>query len=381
MKCSRLLILAATGVLIFINRVPAKADSVTVFSGPRPYLLPETISQSPAGFGAQGGAYIVPDFNNLNVWAVPTTGGTPTNIATNFADGTFLQARGGVFLPASWGSNAGNFLEVGQVPVSNAAAPVFIVAPSGSSYSVSQFSSATFDAGQPQVAPSGFGHYGGDVAIPNFQSTLLSTITMLAPDGSTTTLASGPSLPLLAFGEAFAVSTFGAFAGSLFVDSGSSLAQIAAVAADGTVTPFATAPLKPGQPSLFQMAFSPAGFFPGEGPLLFVSVRGSTLGGGTLGDVLAYDSNGTLVASLRTDLGLTAFDPRGLLFVPDPSNPLQTDLLISDASVGQILLFAPSAFATAPEPSTLTLCTAGLLSLAGASWRRWRRADKTEPRP
>jgi MYXO-CTERM domain-containing protein len=120
------------------------------------------------------------------------------------------------------------------------------------------------------------------------------------------------------------------------------------------------------------MAFSLSGFFPGEGPLLFVSVRGSTAGGGTLGDVLAYDSNGTVVASLRTDLGLTSFDPRGLLFIPDLSNPAQTDLLISDASSGRILLFAPPSFTVTPEPSGLVLGTAGLLGLAGAAWRRKR---------
>ena len=37
-----------------------------------------------------------------------------------------------------------------------------------------------------------------------------------------------------------------------------------------------------------------------------VSVSGSQLGGGTLGDILAYDQNGNEVASLRTDLGLTS---------------------------------------------------------------------------
>jgi hypothetical protein len=347
---------------------------VTVFSGPGPYLLPETISQAPTGFGTQGGNYIVPDFNNLNVWAVPTTGGAPTNIATNEANGTFVQARGGVFLPSNWGSNAGNFLEVGQVPVTNTAAPVLIVAPNGAGYSVSAFSNISLAAGQPQVAPSGFGSFGGQVAVPNFDSAGNGTITMIAPNGSTSILATGPSLPLIPFGTAFAPSGFGTFGGSLFVDSGAALSgQIVSVDSNGNVTPFATAPLTPGQPSLFEMAFSPANFFPGEGQLLFVSVRGSTTGGGTLGDVLVYNSSGTLVASLRTDLGLNTFDPRGLLFIPDPSNPSQTDLLISDASVGQILLFAPGAFASTPEPSSLALGSVGLLGLAGGAWRRRKR--------
>ena len=369
----RLPVVAALGVLFPITDVPAKAGPVTVFSGPGPYLLPETISQAPAGFGTKGGNYIVPDFNNLNVWAVPTTGGAPTNIATNFANGTFVQARGGVFLPSNWGSNAGNFLEVGQVPVTSQAAPVLIVAPNGGGYSVSSFAGITLNAGQPQIAPSGFGPFGGDVAVPNYDSSsFLSTLTMIAPDGTTTPLASGASLPLATGGAAFAPGGFGTLGGRLFVD-GLSSNQLVTVDASGNVTPFATVPLQPGQPSPFEMAFSPAGFFPGEGPLLFVSVRGSTAGGGTLGDVLAYDSNGTVVASLRTDLGLTSFDPRGLLFIPDLSNPAQTDLLISDASSGRILLFAPPSFTVTPEPSGLALGTAGLLGLAGAAWRRRKR--------
>jgi hypothetical protein len=364
-------VVAALGILLSITGVLAKAGPVTVFSGPGPYLLPETISKSPAAFGTQGGNYIVPDFNNLNVWAVPTTGGAPTNIATNEANGIFVQVRGGVFLPSNWGSNAGNFLETGQTPAGQPA-PVLIVSPNGGGYSVSAFSNITLEAGQPQVAPSGFGSFAGQVEVPNFDSSFTSTITMIAPNGSTSVLATGGLLPNATFGSAFAPGGFGTFGNSLFVDSGVG-GQIAAVAADGTVTPFATAPLKPGQTSLFEMAFSPANFFPGEGQLLFVSVRGSTTGGGTLGDVLAYNSNGTIVASLRSDLGLTSFDPRGLLFIPDASNPAQTDLLISDASNGRILLFAPPAFTVSPEPSSLVLCSVGLLGLAGGAWRRRKR--------
>jgi hypothetical protein len=367
-----LLVIAVLGILLSVAVGPANAGPVTVFSGPGPYVLPETISQSPAGFGAQGGNYIVPDFITLNVYAVPTSGGAPTTIATNIVNGNPVEVRGGVFLPSNWGSNAGNFLEVGQTP-SGTPAPVLIVSPNGSNYSVSTFSNVTLNAGQPQVAPSGFGSFAGQVAIPNFDSTGNGTITMLAPNGSASILATGPSLPNTPFGAAFAPGGFGSFGGSLFVDSGAG-GQIDAVAADGTSTPFATAPLKPGQTSLFEMAFSPASFFPGQGQLLFVSVRGSTTGGGTLGDVLVYNSSGTLVASLRADLGLSAFDPRGLLFIPDPSNPSQTDLLISDASDAQILLLAPGAFAATPEPSSLALGTASLFSLAGGIWRRRKRA-------
>ena len=57
-----------------------------------------------------------------------------------------------------------------------------------------------------------------------------------------------------------------------------------------------------------------------------VSIRASTIGGGTLGDVRALNAHVTVVADLRTDLGLTAFDPRGLFFASDDS------LLIANTS-------------------------------------------------
>jgi hypothetical protein len=364
-----LLVVAGLGIPLLIPPVAAQAGPVIVFSGPGPYMLPETISQAPSSFGTFGGSFIVPDAVNLNVWAVPSNGGAPTNIATNQANSTFVSVRGGVFLPSNWGGNAGSFLEVGYNPVNTLAAPILLVAPNGS---VSQFSSTTLNGGQPQIVPSGFGSYGGDVVVPNYNfdtnlNRFISTITLVAPDGSTTSLASGTSLPDGAGGAAFAPSGFGALGGKLFVD-GLASDQIDTLDANGDVTPFATVPLKTGQPSPFQMAFAPSDFFPGLGSLLFVSIRGSTTGKGTLGDVLAYNSSGILVASLRTDLGLTTFDPRGLLFIPDPSNSKQTDLLISDASSGQILLFAPQAFTAVPEPSSLVLCMAGLLSLTSGAW-------------
>src|SRR6202007_1901794 len=92
-------------------------------------------------------------------------------------------------------------------------------------------------------------------------------------------------------------------------------------------------------------AFSPAGFLTGEGPLLFVSIRASTTGGGALGDVLALDANGNVVADLRTDLGLTSFDPRGLFFINDDS------LLIANTSdsAHSIFLVTGSDFQRVPE--------------------------------
>jgi hypothetical protein len=343
-------------------RTFSTAGPVTTFSA-GPYVLPETISQAPSTFGSFGGDYIIPDFNaenpNGNVWAVPSGGGSPVSIATNGN----VAVRGGVFLPSNWGANAGSFLEVG-LATSGVTAPVLIVSPNGT---VQQFSSLSVNAGQPVIAPSSFGSFGGQVVIPNSPTTGGGSVVLLAPNGSSSTLAAGANVPA-GGGAAFAPSGFGSRGGSLFVD-GLSGNQIVSISANGTVTPFATVPLKAGQPSPFQMQFSPAGFLPGQGPLLFVSIRGSTLGGGTLGDVLAYNSSGELVASLRSDLGLTSFDPRGLLFIPDPTNPGQSDLLVSNAEP-EILLISGAAFAAVPEPSGLTL---GLLAGVGLALRRWRK--------
>jgi len=97
------------------------------------------------------------------------------------------------------------------------------------------------------------------------------------------------------------------------------------------------------------------------GDLLFVSVSGSTHGGGTQGDVLAIDQSGTVVASLRTIDDLAKFDPRGLFFEGDR-------LYVSDASdpivVAVAADFLPGRNGNVPEPSTLLLLLAGIGGVA-----------------
>src|SRR5262249_33472948 len=167
-----------------------------------------------------------------------------------------------------------------------------------------------------------------------------------------------------AFGLAFAPSGFGGAAGQLLVDDAFT-GNIFAIDSSGHSSPFATIPLLAGQTGLRQMLFAPTDFLLGlgiPGDLLLVSVAGSLAGGGTLGDVLALDTQGTVVASLRVIDDLDAFDPRGMTLAPDGS------LLVSDTSDPIISAtagdFRPGRFANAaPEPSILLLFVAGLAGL------------------
>jgi len=306
--------------------------------------LPETISLAPTGFGAYGGSYFIPDADNGNIYVVPPSGGSPGILATDSLD----TVSGGLFLPANWGANAGNFATVGYLEQTGR---IYTYDATGASSLFKEVQNTTYIT--PMIAPNGFGSYGGNMLITaDGQRGLVS----LAPDGTVTTIVQ--NLSIRPFGLAYAPAGFGAVGGMVLVSSSVS-GDILAVAASGTTSAFGTIPLVgPDQSGLRQMAFSPAGFLSGYGSLLFVSVTGSDAGGGTLGDVVALDGSGNIVADLRQDLGLTKFDPRGLLFDD------QGDLFISDAS-DAILLATAADFQLAgvPEPATLALAACALAVL------------------
>jgi hypothetical protein len=342
----------------------AAAGPITVFSASSLYRSPETISQAPASFGAFGGDYFIPDFNraalNGNIWRVPAAGGPPTSFATN-AD---YASLGGVFLPdTGWGTNSGKFLATG----SGAGLGVIYTYASDGTRTAFVPGVATFQPSEPRLAPAGFGVYGGQLIVANSAGREVIAFT---PTGMASIVASPFVSP---FGLGFAPAGFGALGGDLFVTNGATN-EIDVIRGDGTVSPFATIPLLPGQVGLRQIEFSPSGFLPGLGASLFVSVSGSASGGGTLGDVVALDSSGKIVADLRTDLGLAKFDPRGLFFVDNQH------LLISDAS-DPILLATPDAFqgnaAAVPEPSTFVMSSI-LFGVFGAVWS-YKRLKKAEP--
>jgi hypothetical protein len=328
------------------------AAAVVVFS--QGMLTPETISQVPDGFGTYGGSYFVPDAARSNpdvslhnIWIVPQGGGAPSVFSSGNPE-TFL---GGLFLPPQWGAagDAGKFAVTTNTGNGGA---VFIYDSDGTR----RLLAAVQDTGQlnqPQIAPADFGIFGGDLIAPGFR-----TIYAITPGGDALIVARDPLIEA-GFGAAFAPANFGALGGNLFVSNifggGGGLAM---VNADGSVMQFATVPVACESCGGRQLTFGPPGFIPGFGTLLYVSISGSATGGGTLGDIFALDFDGTIVADFRQDLGLTKFDPRGMLFTSDGN------LLISDTS-DPILLATAADFRIfgAPEPSAVALLGIGLAAL------------------
>jgi hypothetical protein len=339
--------------MLLVAGLAPDTRAVIIFSSGNGMTVPESISLVPTGFGNLGGDYLVPDPQAHTIWDVPGAGGAPSVFASD-PNTTF---RGGMFLPAGWGAYSGNYMAVGEGPVQGATAGIANVYDASANITqlvgpVTQFTSVA-------IAPSGFGSYAGQAMI----TSQVGVVIALSQAGTFSTFATtSTDFTFRNFGIEFAPSGWGSVAGDMLV-SNSVDGRIDAIDASGNVSLFTTLPHLVPAGGLRQMAFSPAGFLPGYGSLLFVSASGSRFGGGTLGDVFAVDPTGQVVASLRTDLGLTKFDPRGLLFLADGN------LLISDAS-DPIYLVSPSDFQSVPEPCSLALFGCGLAVLGAALFRQ-----------
>lgn len=362
----RQLLLAAPLLAACAAACPLQAQ-VTLFSGG--YVVPENINVAPASFGVHGGEFFINDQGrasnaNTRIYTVSTFGGAP-NV---FDASPPALAYGALFLPSTgWGSNSGHYLTVGSNNEYNPTGQVYTYDADGNrtTFFTTPFGPSAFFA-QVALAPSTFGANAGKLIITDMDNGLV----VLDSAASLTTFAG--NLGFTPFAISFAPSDFGAFGNMAFTDDIAG-GGITSLDADGNIRMFATVNLKTGQSGLRQIAFAPSGFLPGVNePLMLVSVSGSRIGGGTLGDILAFDPSGNQVASLRSDLGLTKFDPRGMYFLSNGN------LLVNDAS-DPILTLTPSAFAVAvPEPSALAaLLTSGVIG-AGFVLRRRRRGSTME---
>ena len=322
-------------VMVLASMPPSATAQIQIFSTGQ-YGTPETISLSPTGFGAFGGQYFIPDARTGDIWVVPVTGGPPSAFPHDVVE---LSVRGGLFFPSGWGDNTGKFLTTGGfVRAYDSAGNSTLLDPLQSAFSV------------PLLAPPSFGPYGGHL----FISDQFRGIWRVDPAvGGLTLFKDLTASPFVndPFGLEFTPPGFGAF-GNRLMASHTVAGSVVALESDGTESLFATLPLAVGQFGLRQMLMTPDDYFLEtlgiHGPLLLLSVSGSSQGGGTLGALVALDSTGTVVAHLRVGgIDVPKFDPRGMVFTADGH------ILISDTS-DPIYIASASDFIAGPAAETLT---------------------------
>lgn len=268
--------------------------------------VPETISQT-----ASGNFYVTDADAAGDIWNVPAGGGAASSLAT-----AGYSLRGGLILPASFGSVGGQFLVVGIGAASTMNTSTLTVTP--------YHSQANTVWTQPVLAPR-FGSFSGDVLVTNQGATgFPGSVDFFTPSGTVGTLATFSSLAIIPFGAALAGPSFGEVGGpSLFVsDAGGS--GIYTVDTGGTVRLFTTIPLGTGQSGLRQIAFAPKGWGKYGGDL-FVSVNTR--------DIDVVNRDGSIIGKISG-----TFNPRGLLFTTIAGNP---SLLFSNTAVGNILRTGP----------------------------------------
>lgn len=311
LRLSKLLVL---GVLASALLVTAVSAATTQFASGM--VVPETISQTASG------GFLVADASATNnsgaIYGVPAGGGAASLKAT-----TTSTLRGGMILPSTFGTVAGQFLAVGFDNTSGDATASTM----DSSNTVTSYHSQANGAWtQPVLAPS-FGSLSGDILLTNQgapDAGFHGSVDYFTPSGTVGTLATFP-LTVQPFGGAIAPSSFGEVGGPSFFVSNSRGAEIYSVDPSGNIKLFTTIPLAgTGASSLRQIAFAPKEWKKYGGDL-FVSLNTGAI------DVVNRD--GVVIGKISG-----AFNARGLLFTTISGQPA---LLFSNTRDGTILKAGP----------------------------------------
>jgi len=297
--------------LVFMLSAPALmfAGPVTMFS--TGFVLPESISLAPAGFGLPAGSLVVTDAGGATgstsaIYSVAPGGGSPSLLAS----GPISLLDNGIFAPSSFGSLGGDYLAFGFTNSTASFATISALSSaSGTLANVYTASSPAVFQGSAVLAPSGYGSVAGDILM-TFDAPGSLGVDSLSPTGTVSTFATISNFTVTGFGAAFAPAGFvpGTTSSVLLVSDATS-GQIDWIDSSGNVHLFTTVPLMANQTGLRQIAFAPAGFvrFAGD---LFVSVTGSQAG-----SVDVINSAGQLVGILSQGTVAAPFDPRGLYFL------------------------------------------------------------------
>jgi hypothetical protein len=361
--CAQSAIVLGLAFTAILHVAPAVASSEFA-SGP--FTLPEGISTGLAG------TYILSDADNDEVYSIPATGGAVTS-------GTPMNFRvfGEIALPSGY-AQSGQYLAYGTdgASVGGVAA---LTGTSGLRVPTPVIGTASGWFTDAAVAPTNFGSIkAGQVVLGNdpggVGSAVPSTLDVLGSDSASVTAFATLPAGVGAFGVGFAPTTFGAYAGDLFVsDVGSG--NLYALNAAGKASLFAALPLPVGftQPGLRQFAWAPEGFTLPDGQDLggdlFVSIAAQNGGGGSSGEIDVLNAEGDTVAHYLEGADETPLDPRGLFFVDN------TTLLVANADPG-IQELTPGDFvrgSPAPEPSTWAMMLLGFVGLGFVDYRRTRK--------
>jgi hypothetical protein len=377
LKQRSLLVVLVLSLLVFVSQNVFAIELLA--SG---MSTPETISPANNAYGGQySNYYFIPDPGRTsgfpsdltNVWKVNKT----TGAASVFSHPTNTTTVGGLFLPGGWGDYSNKFMTVGWQNFGAYNSGFFNVYNVDGTYTTPlTLQGRAYDPGPPEVlglnylpktpilAPAGWGSFAGNLLIADGAPAVYA----IDSGWQQRSLITNNVYPELArFGLAFAPAGWGTVGGNLMTTSDfrvydannhliSLTGRITTVDSSGTESKWAEFPVPVTLNGLRQMAFTPDGFIPGQHELLLVSVSGSAYGGGTLGDIWAFNSDGQLVQKLRDDLNLEKFDPRGLYFEGDK-------LIVSDASDPIWIVTSQDFRPVVPIPSTIILFGPALVGL------------------